>query len=103
VQAKHSLEQGCVLDASGVGRYRPHDLFNFDGVEVDNGVRVGVEVFPDWFMWWYLEAAGTLADSPGRLNWAPDGVEFVSPEGDHLSIVAVLLPAPPDVNPEEGR
>ena len=51
VESKHSLEQGCVLDASGVGCYRPHELFDLESVEEDNGVRRSIEVFSDWFMW----------------------------------------------------
>jgi hypothetical protein len=103
VESKHSLEQGCVLDAGGVGCYRPHELFDLDSVEEDNGVRRSLEVFPDWFMWWYVEAASPLADSPGRLDWAPNRVGGILPEGDYLSIVTVFLPAPADVNPKEGR
>jgi hypothetical protein len=71
-------------------------------VEKDYFVCPIIAVFPDRFMWRESKTVCPMTYPPGGLYWAPCGVCVIPPEGNDLTIFAILLPAPLNVNTEEA-
>jgi hypothetical protein len=102
VKTKHSAKQVDIFYASGGCSYFAKIGLNFLCVEENNGVCPVIAVFTDGFMCGKSEALCATTYSPGGTDWAPRGVCVIPPEGDDLTVIAILLPAPLYVNTEEA-